>query len=142
MYHYRKTRRTYSRHNSSDRKRTGCTFCNSFEEGANVVYEGETMVIVPNRVSYDLFEGRTVTEHYMVIPKRHIESLDGFSDEEALEMFRLTAAYERKGYNVYARGKGSVTRSVLHQHTHLIKTTDKRNKLLFYVRRPYFLIKL
>lgn len=100
------------------------------------------MVVVPNRVSYDVFEGRTVTEHQMIIPRRHLELLEDFTDEEALEMFRLTAKYEQLGYNVYARGKDSVTRSVKHQHTHLIKTTNKVNEFLFYIRRPYFLIKL
>ncbi len=142
MYHYRNTRSKYRQHNSGDRKHDTCTFYRTIQEGIKDIENAETMVVIPNRVSYDVFEGRTVTDHLMIIPKRHLESLNDFTDKEALEMFRLTAKYEQLGYNVYARGKGSVTRSVQHQHTHLIKTNNKINRFLFYIRRPYFLIKL
>lgn len=142
MYHYRKTRNAYRQHNNKDRKHDTCTFCRTIQDGGKDIESAKTMVVIANRVSYDVFEGRTVTEHLMIIPKRHLELLDDFSEEEAQEMFRLAAKYEKLGYNIYARGNGSVTRSVKHQHTHLIKTTNKASKLLFYIRRPYFLIKL
>jgi len=100
------------------------------------------MFVLPNRVSYDVFEGRKVTDHLMIIPKRHVEKFEDFTDEEALEFVRMSAKYEADGYNVYARGMGNVSRSVLHQHTHLIKTDANRTRAIFFVRKPYFLIKL
>lgn len=100
------------------------------------------MFVIPNRVSYDIFEGRRVEDHLMIIPKRHLTSFDQFTDEEVLEMMRTTAEYEKNGYNVYARGWGNVSRSVKHQHTHLIKTDSKLTRAIFYTRKPYFLIKL
>ena len=142
MYHYRKTRNNYKKLNASDRQQADCTFCRTLKQKAGIVYDGSTMFILSNRVSYDLFEGRAVTDHLMVIPKRHTESLADFTDEEALEMHRLSGEYELKGYNIYARSSDSVTRSVRHQHTHFIKTDNKVNKLFLYIRRPHFLIKL
>lgn len=142
MYHYRKTRRMYARHNSGDKLLTTCTFCNEYEKASNITEEGKTMFVIPNRISYDLFEGRKVTGHLMIIPKRHVESFEDFTDQEALELIRMSAKYEADGYNVYARGVGNISRSVLHQHTHLIKTDDKRTRAIFYIRKPHFLIKL
>ncbi len=142
MYHYRKTRQKYARHNSGDKKLSVCTFCNEVDKGTNILEEGKYFFILPNRVSYDVFEGRKVIGHLMIIPKRHVEGFKEFTDEEAVELIRMSAKYEADGYNVYARGMGNVSRSVLHQHTHLIKTDTKLTKALFYVRKPHFLIKL
>ncbi|HSW78229.1 MAG TPA: hypothetical protein VLG36_05515 [Candidatus Chromulinivoraceae bacterium] len=142
MYHYRKTRNAYAKHNAGDRKIEGCTFCNELTHGTKIIEEGKTMFVIPNRVSYDIFEGRKVTDHLMIIPKRHVDTFDDFTDEEALEFIRMTGAYETRGFNVYARGRGSISRSVIHQHTHLIKTDTKRTKAIFYIRKPHFLVKL
>jgi diadenosine tetraphosphate (Ap4A) HIT family hydrolase len=142
MYHYRKTRSTYAKHNAGDKNTDVCTFCNELSKGDKILEEGKTMFVLPNRVSYDVFEGRKVTDHLMIIPKRHIDTFDDFTDEEALEFVRMTGKYETRGFNVYARGRGNISRSVMHQHTHLIKTDDKRTKAIFFIRKPYFLIKL
>ena len=99
------------------------------------------MDLVPNRVSYDVFEGRRVLDHLLIIPKRHLETLKDFTKEEKLDMMDIASEYEAKGYNVYARGVGSLTRSVKHQHTHLIKIkNNKPAKFILYIRRPYLLI--
>ena len=142
MYHYRKTRNTYRKHNAGDKKLDDCTFCNELKVHDKIVREGKTMFVIPNRVSYDIFEGRRVEDHLMIIPKRHLTSFDEFTDDEVLEMVRMTAEYEKNGYNVYARGWGNVSRAGKHQHTHLIKTDNKLTRAIFYIRKPYFLIKL
>jgi hypothetical protein len=51
------------------------------------------------------------------------------------------AKYEAKGYSVYARGVGFVKRSVKHQHTHLIKVTNKKPKIALFLQSPYYLLK-
>jgi diadenosine tetraphosphate (Ap4A) HIT family hydrolase len=142
MYHYRKTRQAYAKHNSSDKKLSTCTFCNELEITTNIVEENTTMFVIPNRISYDVFEGRRVTGHLMIIPKRHVETFKEFTDKEAADLVHMSAKYEANGYNVYARAMDNISRSVLHQHTHLIKTDTKRTKAIFFIRKPYFLVKL
>lgn len=142
MRHYRKTLKQYASKNAGDKKIPGCSYCNDYKNKTyKLVSEGKTMVLVHNRVMYDMFEGQRVTENLMVIPVRHVESLDEFTDEEKLEYMAILGKYEKQNYDVYARGKGSVTRSMLHQHTHLIKMENKNKlpKILFFIRKPYFL---
>jgi hypothetical protein len=142
MRHYRKTLRTYAKLNANDKQLKGCSYCNDHKNKTyKLVREGKTMVITHNRVMYDMFEGQRVTENLMIIPIRHVESLDDFNDEEKLEYMTILGEYEKQNYDVYARGKGSVTRSMLHQHTHLIKMENRQKlpKILFFIRKPYFL---
>lgn len=139
MLHYRKTKTKYKKHNAADRMHGECTFC---RDGTleKIVYENKTMFVIPNRVSYDMFEGRKVTDHVMVIPKAHHESFGAFNDQEKIDAMTIIADYEARGYNVYARGVDSPSRSVKHQHTHLIKLVDKSSNLIIYARKPYVLV--
>ena len=139
MLHYRKTIQEYKAHNKADRNRQICTFCSEVN-GPRITGENETMFILPNRVSYDMFEGRRVVDHLMVIPKRHVETIAEFSDREKVDQMTIIGEYEAKGYNTYARGVGTVSRSVKHQHTHLIKLTDKKSKAVVYLQKPYVLL--
>jgi diadenosine tetraphosphate (Ap4A) HIT family hydrolase len=143
MRHYRKTVKEYAKFIAKDKQRTICTFCNELiGDRPNVITENDTMFIIPNRVSYDIFEGQRVTDHLMVIPKRHLETLSDFKDVEKLDQMNFLAEYEKKGYDVYARGVGNIARSVSHQHTHLIKTNNKKKwpRFLLFINRPYILI--
>lgn len=136
MHHYRKTIKKYH----ARRDLQNCPFCKP-ETLANAVYENEHIYIVPNLTQYDLWELFDVQEHLLVIPKRHAESLGELNAAERAAVMDEIAEYETKGYSIYARGVGFVNRSVLHQHTHLIKTTNKKPRFAFYIRHPYFLIK-
>jgi diadenosine tetraphosphate (Ap4A) HIT family hydrolase len=140
MYHHRKTRQNYKKRNQADKHRGGCPFCQNIDSETTVA-TNETMNIIPNRVSYDFFEGRKVLDHLMIVPKRHVETMQDFTDQEKLDMMNFIGEYEAKGYNVYARAVGSITRSVKHQHTHLIKVKDDaRAKFIFHLQKPYILI--
>lgn len=97
------------------------------------------MYVVPNRTKYDVFEGRRVLDHLMIIPVRHSETLADLTDKEKVDMMTIIGEYETKGYNVYARGVGSVSRSVTHQHTHLIKLEEKPMKYFVHLKKPYIL---
>ena len=138
MYHYRKTRTTYNKHNKADVTLQECTFCR--DQGDNVIAENDTMYVIPNRVSYDVFESMHVIDHLMVIPKKHHETMATFDDAEKLDAMRIMGEYEAQGYSVYGRGKGSASRSVKHQHTHLLKLDNKPSSLVIYARKPYFMI--
>jgi hypothetical protein len=48
-------------------------------------------------VPYDVFEGRGVEDHLLLIPKRHLESLADFSDQEMLDMMHTVADHEKRG---------------------------------------------
>ena len=89
---------------------------------------------------YDVWELRRVVDHLLVISKRHVGSLGALNDTEKLDHLNLIAEYEAAGYNVYARGVGSLQRSAAHQHTHLIKTGSKQARGSLAWRRPYLFI--
>jgi diadenosine tetraphosphate (Ap4A) HIT family hydrolase len=141
MHHYRKTVAVYSKLNAKDAKRDTCHFCNIGVK-EEVITENATMVVVANRVSYDIFEDRQVTDHLLVIPKKHHDSIQTFNDQEKLDSMKIIGDYEARGYSVYARGMGSTTRSVKHQHTHLLKLVDTPSKIVIYSRKPYMLLKI
>lgn len=139
MHHYRKTRRAYKARNAGDRVAQGCTFCKEVGR-SRVLRENDTMFIIANRVAYDIFEDLRVLDHLMVIPKRHVESLQDFTEKEKLDHMAIAGEYEMQGYSIYSRGVGSVNRSVKHQHTHLIKLADKKPKFILYAAKPHILI--
>jgi diadenosine tetraphosphate (Ap4A) HIT family hydrolase len=132
-YHYRAKRKIYNKRRAAD---TGCSFCNTITP-EQYLRETEHSIVVENRTPYDLWEHHQVEQHLMVIPKRHVHSLNDLSDAELLDAMKLCAEYEADGYNLYARSTGSTRRSVLHQHTHLIKIGPAAVKAGFYARKPY-----
>jgi diadenosine tetraphosphate (Ap4A) HIT family hydrolase len=142
MRHSRTTVQRYAKLNKDDKSLQECTFCHEYKTKANVIFENETMFVIPNRVPYDMFEGQRVTDHFMVIPKRHVEAIKGFTEQEIRDQMTVLGAYEKKGYDVYARGVGNIARSVKHQHTHLIKGDNKRKlpRFLLFISKPYLLI--
>lgn len=140
MLHYRKTKLTYNKHRKNDAIKPSCPFCSVAERGERIVAENDTMFAIPNRTSYDMFEGRRVTDHIMVIPKAHRKGFGDFTEQERNDAMLLIGQYETEGYNVYARGVDSPSRSVEHQHTHLIKLQDKASKVIVFTKKPYVLI--
>lgn len=141
MHHYRKTIKQYRATRAKNAATKSCPFCDRATL-ENALYETELSYVVRNVTEYDLWEAHEVAEHLMVIPKRHTESLQDMSTEERLDMLDIAAQYEVEGYNVYARGVGATTRSVEHQHTHLIKIKDRYPRVVLHVQKPYFLIRL
>lgn len=138
MYHLRKTFKKYKALSQTSE----CPFCDVSEQEA-IIFQTKHAFILPNKVRYDLWDGLTVAEHLMVIPKRHVTSMAELTKAEAAEIMAVMQKYEADGYNVYARAVGSIMRSVEHQHTHLIKTSStRRARFLLFIRRPYYLKKL
>lgn len=140
MHHYRKTIKQYMATKAKNEALKQCPFCVS-ETIEKCLYETDLSYVVRNITEYDLWESHEVVDHLMIIPKRHVENFVSMSDNERLDVMRIAAHYEADGYNVYARGVGSATRSVKHQHTHLIKINDKDPRLVLHVKKPYFLFR-
>lgn len=141
MYRSRKTKKKYNPEQAIKRHAKGvshCPFCNNQVE---IVKNANYFQVVKNGFPYDYWEFMNVTDHLMVIPKRHILSIAELNDEERSEWVSLIAEYENNGYNIYLREKENTTKSVPHQHTHLIKTSNEQAKLFVYARRPYLTFK-
>src|SRR5690348_8506745 len=136
MNHYRKTHQKYL----SRRRGDVCPFCNP-KILTSAVFQNEFVYIVPNLTQYDLWELHDVLDHLMIIPKRHVEALEELTAAEKLAIMDQAAEYESKGYNIYARGKGFIRRSVKHQHTHLIRASNKQPRLALFLKSPYYLFK-
>jgi diadenosine tetraphosphate (Ap4A) HIT family hydrolase len=118
----------------------GCSFCKA-ETIDRAIFENELIYVAPNLTKYDLWESHDVSNHLLVIPKRHVELLAEMTEKEKLAVIEFAAKYEAEGYSIYARGKNFINRSVKHQHTHLIKVTNKRPRILLFLRKPYYLLK-
>src|SRR5690349_4534432 len=84
MHHFQKTRKRYKRANAGDKLLQECTLCTK-ETRQKTLDENETIFIVPNRVSYDIFEGLRINEHLMIVPKRHVESLKELTPKETFD---------------------------------------------------------
>lgn len=141
MHHLRRTVQSYNKMKREDLREGDCSFpfCRTSNTSQPSVIETATMYVIENRTAYDIFEGRRVLEHLMLLPKRHVETLRDFTDQEKIEYATVVGEYEAKGYNIYSRGVGSITRSMSHVHTHMIQMQNKRSRLLLYIAKPYYL---
>lgn len=139
MHHFRRTKKRYLSLNKKSAASSDCSFCTSAKDEA-IITENDTMYVVKNRVSYDIFEGYHVSDHLLILPKEHRASIAEFLPDEAQDFVALAGEYEAKGYSVYARGFDSPARSVAHQHTHLIKIEGKASKVILYTAKPHVLI--
>ena len=116
---------------------TDCVFCKLHPEESSYLDETKSFMLVRNIFAYSTWDSQDVEDHIMVVPKKHIESLSVLSASEAVEFVGLIGSYESRGYNVYARAPNSAIKTIIHQHTHLIKAGKKRHRFIFYLRRPY-----
>ena len=89
---------------------------------------------------YDIWDGCGVIEHFMIIPKKHTASLADLSKEEKIDYMNQIAQFEADGYSIYARSPGNKTKSVVHQHTHLIKIDNKPKRWLIFLKKPHILM--
>ena len=116
-----------------------CDFCHFTADLDHVLAEFPHFWIVRNLFGYDLWDGMSVGEHLMVVPKRHVDSIGHFTPDEAKEYLDILSEYEAAGYSFYGRAAQNVAKSIPHQHTHLIKLSSKKARALLYVRKPHYL---
>jgi diadenosine tetraphosphate (Ap4A) HIT family hydrolase len=142
MPHYRnrKNQTNYIAHTKSARKKGICQFCALKENSDETVRFYEHFKVIRNIFGYDKWDGRTVKDHLMVVPKEHTESLATLSKEAAVEYVKIVSTYESDGYDVYARSPHSTIKSVPHQHTHFIKTVGKTHRGVIHLESPYISI--
>ena len=117
-----------------------CVFCALTSDSSQHIEEYKHFDIIKNIYGYSLWDSTGVEEHNMLVPKRHVASMADFNKGELQEFAQLLRDYEGQGYNLYARGRDSHMKSVIHQHTHLIKLNTKRKKFFMLVEKPYIRI--
>ncbi len=98
----------------------GCIFCEPDDD--LVVHRGEQAFVLLNRFPY-------TSGHLMVAPIRHLGAYEELSDDEALEIHRLTAAgiaalgaeYSPQGHNLgWNLGRIAGAGIVDHVHLHVV----------------------
>lgn len=118
----------------------GCPFCKFVTEDSEDILERVgKCVVIKNVFGYDMWDGCGVEDHIMIIPNSHVASIGEMTDQEKKDFMNILSDYEAKGYSIYARSPGNKTKSVVHQHTHLIKIDNRRKKMLFYLWKPHVL---
>lgn len=136
----RKQEKEYFRYKRTHAHKKGCDFCVIDKSFEHFVRETKSFKVIKNIFPYSAWDDQDVVEHLLVVPKRHVVTLDELSGPEAIEYIGIIASYESKGYNVYLRAPQSSIKSVPHQHAHFIKPGKRTHKVMFVLRRPYLRI--
>jgi len=124
--------RTYRKQTNSEE----CEFCKSLPE--QEVRTTRQFKIIKNKFPYTIWDGQTVVDHLMIVPKAHTDTVAHFTDEMIADYFKLLREYETQGYNVYARAPSSKVKSIAHQHTHLLKTEGRPKRFVLLLRKPFY----
>jgi diadenosine tetraphosphate (Ap4A) HIT family hydrolase len=135
----RKESRTYGKYRKKLHPEA-CDFCDVQAGDPQFISETANFKVIRNIFPYSMWDGQRVADHLMVLPRQHTDTLQDLTPRQAQEFVQLISAYEGKGYNVYARAPTSRIKTVVHQHTHLIKPSGPVRKLVFMIRRPYMRI--
>ena len=122
--------------------KTRCSFCHLKENGDQVVEETDSFLVVRNLFPYSIWDGQEVVDHLLVVPTLHTDTLSKLPPAAAAEFLQIIGRYESQSYNVYTRAPGSHMKSIVHQHTHLIKTVGLPKKFVFLLRKPYIRVTL
>jgi diadenosine tetraphosphate (Ap4A) HIT family hydrolase len=114
-----------------------CVFCAIKKGSDQLVVTTKHFKVITNIFPYSVWDGQEVVDHLMITPKKHTDSLKDMPDSQKVEYVNLIESYEQNGYNIYARAPINKTKSVVHQHTHLIKTDGALKKLIVFSTKPY-----
>lgn len=136
----RKAEKEYALHRKEIHSVTDCVFCDYTEKDECFIKQTKSFKILNNLFPYSQWDGQGVLDHIMVIPKKHTDSLNDFNSTEAIEYVGLIGSYESKGYSVYSRAPSSTRKTVVHQHTHLIKLDNNTMKLIVFNKKPHIRI--
>ena len=125
--------RTYRKQTNFDE----CEFCKSLP--AQEIKTTSLFKVIQNKFPYTIWDGQTVVDHLMIVPKAHTDTVAHFTDDMIADYFKLLQEYEAQGYNVYARAPSSKIKSIAHQHTHLLKTQGHPKRFVLLIRKPFYI---
>jgi len=113
-----------------------CAFC-SVDIGHTQFVDGtQHFKIIRNTFPYALWDSQGLTDHLMVVPRRHTDRLDNMTDAEKIEYVDILSQYEKRGYSFFARAPQSITKSITHQHTHVIKSDGRIKRFVLLLKKP------
>ncbi|MFZ2560119.1 MAG: hypothetical protein WAW91_00595 [Candidatus Nanoperiomorbaceae bacterium] len=132
----RRTNNAYKTSRHARRHDAGCAFCdpNCLQP---LIEATELFWVIENAYPYAIFDEQGIADHLLIVPKRHVLGISEFTSAESREFMQLVSKYDRLGYSLYARANNSKSKSVSHQHAHLMKLDGKTVKLNVTVRKPY-----
>lgn len=133
-----KEARHYGKKRRND-ENAACPFCAINTGHPQYVSETKHLKVIRNRTPYSLWDSQGVLDHLMIVPKTHTGKLGDLGTEAAQEFIEVIDRYEENGYAFYGRAPGSAVRSVVHQHTHLLKLDGKKRTFLLMVRKPWYI---
>lgn len=116
-----------------------CDFCAFTIGDGRVVDESSHFWIATNLFAYNVWDDRNVDEHLMLLPKRHVTTLEELTATERADYIEQLIAYEKQNYSTYTRAPGNASKSVPHLHAHLVQLNPKLKRLIVRVKRPYIL---
>jgi diadenosine tetraphosphate (Ap4A) HIT family hydrolase len=104
-------------------KRLGgaCGLCHLHEWHNQILQETPHFNLIKNEFPYYFWESRRVSQHLLLVPKRHILSISELTADEWADFQQILTQYEPQGFSIYARAPANPQRTQVHQHTHLIK---------------------
>ena len=133
-----KTQRAYNTYRMSSKFSGGCVYCASGE--IEVEKRFDHFLLVPSKFKYEIWDDHPVTQHYLIIPRRHVMSIREFSDLEKQEYVSLLSRYETEGYSFYSRAPSDPARSVTHFHTHLLMIGPELVDAMLYLHKPHVVL--
>jgi diadenosine tetraphosphate (Ap4A) HIT family hydrolase len=140
-YRSAKDQKHYDTHKKGLPTDSHCEFCSISRGDHQFISETTHFKIIRNIFPYSYWDHQRVADHLMIVPKQHTNTLSDLPEIAASEYVKLISSYEKSGYNVYARAPQSKQKSIMHQHTHLIKPeASKVIKTVFYRAKPYIRI--
>ena len=118
-------------------KTKDCVFCFDRTEpfdrrGALIVRESEVTNVILNKYPYN-------TAHLLVVPKRHISTLEALTPEESLELTTLTricvkilsSVFKPDGFNIGMNlGRSAGAGIAGHLHQHIVPRWDGDNNFM------------
>jgi diadenosine tetraphosphate (Ap4A) HIT family hydrolase len=113
----------YGKHLRATRNSVDCPFCSITSSSKQLISESQHFKVIYNIFPYNKWDYSNVTEHLLLIPKQHTDNLGTLPPAAMQEFVELISKYESIGYDIFARSPHSKSKTVKHQHTHLIKTT-------------------
>jgi ATP adenylyltransferase len=114
-----------------------CDFCDITPTSPQTIQFYEHFKLVRNIFPYSLWDNQLVDVHLLLIPIQHTDTLADITAEAAQQYVQIISDYESQGYNVYARAPHSTIKTVPHQHTHLMKLSDRDIRGLVHLKKPY-----
>lgn len=110
----------YRRQQRRDGK--SCVFCQYLgDKQQSVVEDRGDWLVVKNDFPYRKWDWRTVSDHLMIIPKRHLTQLKEIYEKDWSTFGGIVADYDTKGYSIYLRSQANPLKTQPHLHWHLIK---------------------